>query len=124
MEDSRPTTVDEYIQAQPPVVQQTLNELRAIIRSEVPQAEERIAYQVPAYKYLYMLVSFGVSKKACSFYVQSPGLVKEMADKLVGQKVSGATIHFTPGEPLPESLIREIVRARMRENEARAAKKG
>ena len=116
-------TVDEYIQAQDPIFQQTLNELRAIIQSEAPQAEERISYQVPAYKYHYMLVSFGVTKNACSFYVQSPKLMKKMGDKFSGLKVSGVTIHFPPGKPLPEAIIREIVRERMLENEERAAKK-
>ncbi len=117
-------TVDEFIAAEEPIFQETLNELRAIILSEAPQTKERIAYQVPAYKYHYMLVSFGVTKKSCSFYVQSPPLMREMADQLSGLSVSGTTLHFAPGEPLPEPVIRDIIRARMRENEERAAKRG
>lgn len=115
-------SVDEYVTAQDPAFQPTLEELRAIIRAEVPEAEERIAYQVPAYKLHYMLVSFGVTKTACSFYTQSPGLVRRMKEELKGQRVSGATLHFPPGEPLPEELIRKIVRARVQENEERAEK--
>jgi uncharacterized protein YdhG (YjbR/CyaY superfamily) len=35
-------------------------------------------------------------------------------------KVSGATIHFSPEDPLPAALVKKIVRARVRENAARA----
>jgi uncharacterized protein YdhG (YjbR/CyaY superfamily) len=33
-------------------------------------------------------------------------------------------VHFPPDQPLPEELIRTIVRARVRENRERAAAKG
>lgn len=111
--------VDEYIARQETEFQETLRTLRAIIRSEAPDVEERIAYQVPAYKRHYMLVSFGVTKNACSFYVQSPPLVERMASELSGLRVSGATIHFQPGAPLPEAIIRKIVRERIREDDER-----
>jgi uncharacterized protein YdhG (YjbR/CyaY superfamily) len=123
MADTTPTSVDEYIAAQEPDFQQTLRELRALIREEAPDAEERIAYQVPAYKLHYMLVSFGVTKSACSFYTQSPALVEQMKEELRGVKVSGATLHFPPGQPLPEEPLRRLIRARIEENEARAAQK-
>lgn len=123
METAQPATVDEYIAAQDLDLQNALYELRAIIRDAAPQAEERIAYGVPAYRLHYVLVSFGVTKNACSFYTQSPGLVEKMKEELRGQKLSGATLHFEPGSPLPEELIRKIVLARIRENEQRTTKK-
>ena len=121
MDDTRPVTVDEYITAQTPAFQPTLRELRAIIRNEAPDAEERIAYGVPAYRRHYGLVSFGVTKNTCSFYTQSPGLVEHMQDELRHVKVSGATLHFPPGEPLPEELLRQIIRTRIQEDDTRAA---
>jgi uncharacterized protein YdhG (YjbR/CyaY superfamily) len=45
----------------------------------------------------------------------SPPFVKKLEDELRGYKVSGATIHFRPGEHLPESLIRLIVEERLKE---------
>jgi uncharacterized protein YdhG (YjbR/CyaY superfamily) len=120
--DEPAANVDDFIAAQPPTFQQTLNELRAIIRDEAPDAEERISYRVPAYKLNYMLISFGVTKSACSLYTQSPGLVERMSDELQGQRVSGTTLHFPPGEPLPEKLIRKIIRERIKEDEARASR--
>jgi len=120
--DEPAANVDDFIAAQPPTFQQTLNELRAIIRDEAPDAEERISYRVPAYKLNYMLISFGVTNSACSLYTQSPGLVERMSDELQGQRVSGTTLHFPPGEPLPEKLIRKIIRERIKEDEARASR--
>ena len=115
------TAIEEYIASQAVEFQATLRRLRAIIKSEAPDAEELISYQIPSFKYLYMLVGYGATKKGCSFYAMSPGLVNEMSEQLKGQKVSGTTLHLSPKDPVPEALIRQIVRNRIRENEARAA---
>jgi len=115
-----PQNTDEYIAMQPAEFQPGLNELRAIVKGLVPQATESISYQVPCFKYHYMLVGIGVNKNFVSLYTMSPPLVKKMKDELKGVKVSGATIHFAPGEPLPVKLVESIVKARVKENEAKA----
>ena len=112
-----PQDFDHYVFLQPEQFRPSLVRLREIILSVVPQAEETISYQIPCFKYLYMLVGVGTNKKFCSFYTMSPALVKEMANELKGIKVSGATIHFKPGEHLPVELIIKIVKARMIQNE-------
>ena len=113
--------IDEYIAAQPQEYRATLEELRSIIRTLVPDAEESFSYQVPCFKYLYMLVGIGVNKNYCSLYVMSPPLGKELKDELQNVKVSGATIHFPPGEKLPVALIKKIVKARIKQNKELAA---
>jgi uncharacterized protein YdhG (YjbR/CyaY superfamily) len=115
-----PQNIDEYIALQPAEFVPMLHELRSIIKSLVPQATESISYQVPCFKYHYMLVGIGVNKKYCSFYTMSPGLVKKLKYELKGVKISGTTLHFTPGEPLHVDLIKRIVTLRMQENEQRA----
>ncbi len=112
--------VDEYIAMQPDIFRPALERLRSIIKSTAPKAEEVISYQIPAFKFHYMLVGIGVNKKYCSFYTMSPSLVKAMKDDLKNVKVSGATIHFTPDEKLPIALIKKIVKERMLENKERA----
>jgi len=118
--ETEPQSIDEYIAIQPEQFQPGLHELRAIIRSLVPQAEEMISYQVPCFKYHYMLVGLGVNKKYLSLYPMSSGLTKKLGDELKGIKLSGTTLHFTPGEPLPKALIEKIVTLRMQENELKA----
>jgi uncharacterized protein YdhG (YjbR/CyaY superfamily) len=118
-----PQTIDEYIAMQPEPFKSGLHELRAIIKSLVPNAEEMISYQVPCFKYHYMLVGIGVNKNYLSLYPMSSSLTKKMSDDLKGIKISGTTLHFVPGEPLPKALIEKIVMTRMQENELKAITK-
>lgn len=121
--EAEPHTIDEYIAMQPDPFKPGLHELRSIIRSLAPQAEEMISYQVPCFKHHYMLVGIGVNKKYLSLYPMSSTLTKKMGDELKGIKISGTTLHFLPGEPLPKALIEKIVMSRMQENELKALKK-
>jgi uncharacterized protein YdhG (YjbR/CyaY superfamily) len=109
-------TIDDYIALQPEEFRPMLAQLRAIVLSIVPEAKESISYQVPCFKYIYMLVGIGVSKKYCSFYTMSPSLTKALKEDLKGFRVSGSTIHFVPQEPLPVPLIEKIIKARVKEN--------
>lgn len=62
------------------------------------------------------------SRTTCSFF---PGTtVAEFADRLRGFKTSKGTIQFTPDHPLPEDLVRAIVRRRIEANDTRAASRG
>ncbi|HVW15557.1 MAG TPA: DUF1801 domain-containing protein [Mucilaginibacter sp.] len=117
---TEPKNIDEYIAMQPDQFKPALHELRALVRSLVPQAEEMISYQVPCFKYHYMLVGIGVNKKFVSFYPMSSDLTKKFKDDLKGIKISGTTLHFSPGEPLPVQIIKKMVLERVKENEARA----
>jgi len=119
-----PKDTDEYIAMLPVAFRGTLEKLRALIQSLAPEAQEMISYQIPCFKYYYMLVGIGANKQYCSLYVMSPPLVAAMKEELKGLKVSGATIHFEPDAPLPVALIKKIVRARMQENKEKAMAKG
>ncbi|HTD93740.1 MAG TPA: DUF1801 domain-containing protein [Chitinophagaceae bacterium] len=115
-----PKNFDEYLAMQPEELRAMLVPLRSIILSLAPDAVESISYQVPCFKYHYMLVGLGITKDHCSLYTMSPSLVKKMKTELKGVRVSGATLHFSVGAALPVSLIKTIVKARMRENEQKA----
>lgn len=119
--ETEPQTIDEYIAMQPAAFQPTLHELRTIIKSIAPQAEELISYQVPSFKWHYMLVGFGVNKKFCSLYPMSTSINQKMTNELKGVKISGTTLHFVPDQPLPVDLIKKIVLTRVHENETKAA---
>ena len=99
----------------------TLIALHALIRSIVPEAEETLSYQVHCFKTNYMLVGIGVNKDYVSLYTMGPSLIKQMKTELLDCKVSGATLHFELGQPLPVELITKIVLTRKMENELLAA---
>ena len=81
----------------------------------MPEVKERIAYKIPVYSLKRDLVGFASQKNHCSLYTMSPRLVEDMRSELMDVRVSGATIHFTPEEPIPEALVVKILRARIQE---------
>lgn len=111
---------NDYLLTQEPQFRPCLIDLRNLIKSIVPDAEETLSYQVHCFKHIYMLVGIGANKQYCSLYTMSSKLVKQIKNELTGCKISGMTLHFKPNEPLPTDIITRIVLARMQENEALA----
>jgi uncharacterized protein YdhG (YjbR/CyaY superfamily) len=117
------TTIDDYLFQLPENQQLALEELRQVIRDAAPEAEELISYGMPAFKHNGMLVYFAAFKNHCSFFVGNGSLVKEMGDALKGYKTVPSGVHFTPENPLPSALIRDIVLKRMAQNAGKIAAK-
>jgi uncharacterized protein YdhG (YjbR/CyaY superfamily) len=116
MEKLPAKNIDEYLSLQPEKVRQTLENLRQIIKETAPEAEEVISYGIPAYKYHGMLVFFAGYKKHCSLFAGNGALTEQMKDQLKAYKTSKGTIQFTVEKPLPDELVRHIVKYRMKEN--------
>lgn len=115
-----PAAVDAYLATLPRVEQEALESLRRLIKETVPQVEERISYGTAVMFSLgYDLVGFASQKKHLSFFTASPSLAAKMKSEITQtHKMSGATIHFSPDNPLPAGLVKKIVKARVDENEA------
>jgi uncharacterized protein YdhG (YjbR/CyaY superfamily) len=111
-----PEEIDAYLAALPDDVRTSLERVRTIIRATAPVCTERVSYKIPIFRLGKDLVGISAQKNQCALHTMSPALTAAMADDLEGVKVSGATIHFTPDNPLPQALIEKIVRARMTEN--------
>jgi uncharacterized protein YdhG (YjbR/CyaY superfamily) len=116
--------VDGYLAGLPIAQRRVLTKLRKTIKAAAPKAQECISWRMPAYKYLGFLVFFAAFKNHCSFFVASTALMKKLDKELVPYETSGGTIHFTPEKPLPATLVKKIVKARIKENEMRKAKSG
>lgn len=114
-------TVDAYLAGLTAGQRTALEELRAAIRDAAPGAEEVISYRVPTYRYHGPLVHFAAFRDHLSFVVVSRQTLERFMDRFAGWRVSGTTVRFTPEHPLPPALVEAIVRARVAENEARAA---
>ena len=114
------TTVPAYIAAAPKGARGKLRQLRAILKSLVPKAEEKISYGMMGYKYLGRpLVYFGAFKDHVGFYPASSTFLKRFAADLRGYGTGKGTVRFPHGKPLPVSLIRKLIRARIRMSESR-----
>ncbi len=114
----KPRSVDAYIAAAPKEVQSKLKELRAVIRKAAPTAEERISYGMPYYGYKGRLAYFAAFKKHIGFYVPTP-VIEEHNSELKDYETARATVRFPLDKKLPVVLIKKLVKARMKKNEAK-----
>ena len=105
----KPKTIDEYIAAQEEAVQPRLKEMRSLIRSAIPEAEERISWSMPTYWKGKNLLHFAAFKKHLGFY---PGdeAVARFKDELNNYDVSKGTIRLPYSADLPAELIQRMAR--------------
>ncbi|HEY6564830.1 MAG TPA: DUF1801 domain-containing protein, partial [Pirellulaceae bacterium] len=118
------TTIDEYLAPLPPRQRTTLESVRRAILSVVPQAEECISYQLPAFRLDgRVVVGFGAAIKHCAFYPWSGATVAAFQKELKGYDTSKGAIRFPIDRPLPATLVRKLVKARIAENAAKSARR-
>ena len=112
--------VDNYLAAVSEPARSTLNTIRATIRSAVPpEATEGISYGIPVFKYKGALVWFAAFSKHCSFFPGSLAAIAASKNELKDYQTSKGTIRFSVDKPLPATLVRKLVKARIAENERR-----
>ena len=111
-----PKDIDTYLALQPENVRVALEKMRHVIKTTAPDAEEVISYGMPAYRYHGMLVYFAGFKNHYSLFPGNASMIAEMAEALKGYKTSKGTIQFALDKPMPVTLIKKIVKARMKEN--------
>ena len=112
----RPKSVDAYIEAAPREVRAKLVQLRRIIKSVAPKAEEKISYGMPYYGYKGRLAYFRLSKSHIGLYIPTP-VIEEHKSELKDYETAKATVRFPLDKKLPISLIKKLVKARVRKNE-------
>src|SRR5437773_12573282 len=113
----KPRTIDEYITKVNSDQRATLEKLRRTILAAAPGAEERISYGIPAFRLNgRSLVFFGAWVNHCSFYPGSSTTLKNFRDDLKGFQVRKGTVRFSPDNPLPITLVKKLVKARIAEN--------
>ncbi|HEX4600518.1 MAG TPA: DUF1801 domain-containing protein [Gemmatimonadales bacterium] len=105
-------TIDGYLARLRKDQRAALAKLRQAIRAAAPRAEECISYQMPAFRLDgRMLVWFGAGARHCAFY---PGaVVNTLKAELQDYDTSKGTIRFPADHPLPATLVRKLVRARI-----------
>ena len=108
-----PKTINAYLARIDRDKRAALQKLRKDIRAAAPRAEECISYQMPGFRLDgKMLVWFGAAAHHCSFF--PGGIVSEFKKDLAKYDTSKGTIRFDPAHPLPATLVRKIVKARIK----------
>ena len=116
--------IDQYLATVPEEARVTLEKLRQIVSAAAPRAVEAIWYQIPTFKLDgRALVGFAAFKNHCSFFPMSMAVMRTYHDDLNSYDTSKGTIRFPVGKPLRAALVKKIVKARIKENKARAKRK-
>lgn len=114
-----PESVTAYLASLPPVARNKVNELRRLVKTVVPEAEEVISYGIIGYKRNGMLVYVAGYPGHVSVYP----IPKAMEETVQAHKSGKSTLRFPLDRPLPEGLIKEVVAALNKANNERAALK-
>jgi len=121
---SRPRTIDEYLAGLSAEQRSALQAVRRAIRAAAPRAEECISYGMPAFRQDGRpLVALRAATKHCAFHPMSSQTIAGLRKQLVGYDTSPGTIRFQASDPLPASLVRKLVKARIAENAQPRARK-
>jgi uncharacterized protein YdhG (YjbR/CyaY superfamily) len=115
-DDHSSADVEAYLGRIPEPQRALLERLRNVVMSEAPEAQEVIAYGIPTFKLSGNLVHYAAFKHHMSFFPGSTAHNEALKDELSGYKIAKGTIQFTLDKPLPDDLVRKIVRLRIAEN--------
>jgi uncharacterized protein YdhG (YjbR/CyaY superfamily) len=124
-EKTKFTTVDEYIEAATYDVEPRLVEMRRIIRAALPDAEETISYNIPAYKQdgVVVIQFAGFTHHTSLTFFPTAATFARFAEELTAYNTSKSAIQLPLDEPLPTDLIEAITRFRGEEAAAYARRK-
>jgi uncharacterized protein YdhG (YjbR/CyaY superfamily) len=122
-EGPKVSDVDAYLAKVTEPARTTLEKLRATIRSVVPpETTEALSYGIPAFHYKGALVAYAAFKNHCSFFPMQASLIDEMKDELKNYRTSKGTLQFAQDKPLPATLVKKMLKARIAENERKKAR--
>jgi uncharacterized protein YdhG (YjbR/CyaY superfamily) len=113
-------SVNQYIAKAPKEVRNKLKDHRALIKNLAPTAEDRISYGMPFYDYKGRLVYFAAMKKYIGLYIPPP-IIADHTKELKAYVTTKSAIHL-PLTKLPITLIKKLVKARMKHNESKSNK--
>jgi uncharacterized protein YdhG (YjbR/CyaY superfamily) len=117
MKKTQAQNVDEYLSKLKPDERSELQKIRDQIKKLVPEVEETIAYQMPAYKFKGKpLIYFGAFKEHLSLFPTS-GPIERLEPKLKRFRVAKGTIQFTVDNPVPVEILKDLLKERIKQIE-------
>jgi uncharacterized protein YdhG (YjbR/CyaY superfamily) len=104
--------IDAYIDLQSEIARSILSEIRQTIKKTVPEAEELISYQMPAFRYHGMLVWFAAFNHHYSIFIprQILNLFQEELKPFELSK-SRSAIKIPFDKPVPVQLLSKIIKS-------------
>lgn len=106
--------VAAYYTRLPEPSKSTLQKVRAAILSACPKGTiETISYGIPTFKHNRGIVAIAAFKNHCSLFPMSYFVIDKFRAQLSRFEVSKGTVRFPTDQPLPATLLKKIVKARL-----------
>jgi uncharacterized protein YdhG (YjbR/CyaY superfamily) len=111
MAENKFSSVDEYIASFPTDVQEVLQQVRRTIRAVIPDAGEKISYQIPTITVDgKALLYFSGWKEHIALY-PIPPTDEELAKWIEPYRAGKGTLKFPLNKPIPYDLITRLTEA-------------
>ena len=107
--------VEAYIRAAPGDARKKLQEVRRAIREAAPVARESVSYGIPYYDYKGRLAWFGLHSNHIGLYLRPP-VIQQHINELEGYVTTKSAVHLQLDREIPSSLVKKLVRARLKIN--------
>jgi len=108
--------IETYLAGIPADQRRALERIRRIVLKAYPAAQESTYYGLPAFTLNgTAFVAFRAAKTHCALHPLSGTVVEALADRLEDFETSKGTVRFTPDSPLPEALVKAILKRRAAE---------
>jgi uncharacterized protein YdhG (YjbR/CyaY superfamily) len=108
--------VDAYLASLEEPKRNTLEALRVTILEIVPEAEQCISYNLPAFRVNGKVVAgFAAFKNHLSYLPHSGSVFPELRDELATFTTSTGALQFPIDRSLPKALVRKLIRVRMQQ---------
>ena len=106
--------VDAYLAHVEEPKRATLQQLREMIRSIVPEAEEGISYGCPAFRlHGKVIAGFAAFTNHLSYLPHSGAVLGRLRDDLAGYAGTKSALHFPIDQPLPKPLVRKLLQTKL-----------
>ena len=108
--------IDRYLEALEEPKRSTLEAVRKSILDVISDAEQGMAYGMPAFRVEGKTVAgFAAFKHHLSYLPHSGSVLTALADDVAGYETSKGSLHFAVDKPLPKRLIKKLIATRLRE---------
>ena len=118
------SSIDAYLETVADDRRKALQQLREVIKSVIPDAQECFSYRMPAFRLNGRVVAgFIATRKGCSYFPFSGKTLTTLANEVRAYERTKGALHFDPAEPLPIALVRKLIKARIAEEARRPSRK-
>jgi uncharacterized protein YdhG (YjbR/CyaY superfamily) len=115
--------IDAYLDNVPEPQKSTLQSLRKILQTVLPNAEQCITYGVPTFKVDgRSIAGFASYKNHCSYFPMSGSTLTTLKDDVAKYVTSRGTLRFDVDRCLPTMLIKKLIKVRIEEEAIKSIK--